>query len=163
MDIQPIQILLQIVNFGLVVFILIKFLYRPIAKVLETRSEKIKEGLEAAEISIAEKDKLDNQIKTELAKARKEAAKIIAEAKKQADIESAATIAAAKELAKRAADNEKTVYDGLLIEARLKAENELKELVTVTTAKVLKNGLTEADQHRIIDSQLKMLGEITFN
>lgn len=163
MDIQPIQMLLQVVNFGLVVFILMKFLYRPISKVLEARSEKIKEGLDAAEKNIAEKDKLDSQVKTEIGKARKDAAKIIADAKKQAEIEAANIVAKAKEQAKKVADNEKTAFDSLLTEARTKAEKELKELVTKTTAQVLKNGLTEADQHRIIDSQTKMLKEIKFN
>lgn len=157
------QILFQLINFGLIAFVLIKFLYHPIAKVLEARSAKIKEGMDAAEKNIAEKDKLDIQIKAEVAKARKEATKIVADAKKQAETEAAAIITAAKEQAKKVSENEKIMLDGLLTEARTKAEKDLKALVAATTAQVLKNGLSEADQHRIIESQLKMIKEIKFN
>lgn len=162
MEIEPIQILLQIINFGLVAFVLVKFLYNPIAKVLEERSEKIKDGLDAAENNIAEKDKMDTTIKAEIAKARKEAVKIVADAKKQAESEAASIISTAKEQAKKAGESEKAAFDTMLAEAKSVAEKELKQLVVATTASVLKDGLSEADHKRIIDSQIKRIKEIKF-
>ena len=162
MEIQPIQILLQMVNFGLVVFVLVKFLYNPISKVLEARSEKIKEGMDSAEKNIAEKQKLDSLIKTELAKARKDAAKLLSDTKKQAETEAQEIISTAKAQAKKAASNEQESFDTMLAEAKQKAEKEIKQLVTATTAQVLKNGLTEAEQHKIIESQIKLLKEVKF-
>jgi len=161
-EIKWLQILFQIINFGLIAFVLIKFLYHPISKVLETRSEKIKEGLDAAEKNIAEKEKMDILVKAEIAKARKEAVKIVADAKKQAETEAVAIIATAKEQAKKAGESEKTAYDSMIAEAKIAAEKDLKNLVTATTAEVLKNGLTEADQRRVIDSQIKLLKNVTF-
>ncbi len=162
MEIEPIQILLQIINFGLVAFLLMKFLYKPVAKVLEERAEKIKDGMDAAEKNLAEKDKLDVHIKSEIAKARKDAAKIISDSKKQAETEAAAIIATAKEQAKKAGDSEKAAYDSMIAKAKIAAESDLKNLVCATTAKVLKNGLSETDQQRIIDSQIKLIKEIKF-
>lgn len=162
MEIEPIQILLQVINFGIVAFVLVKFLYHPIAKVLEERSEKIKEGLDAAEKNVAEKDKMDANVKNEIAKARKEAAKILADAKKQAETEAVSIIAAAKEQAKKTGESEKAAFDTMIVEAKNTAEKDLKQLVVATTAQVLKNGLSEADQHRIIDSQIKRIKEVKF-
>jgi F-type H+-transporting ATPase subunit b len=163
MEILPIQVLLQAVNFGLVLFILVKFLYKPIANVLEARSQKIKEGIDAAEANVADREKMETTIKNEVAKAKKEAAKIIADAKKVADEQAAEIIAKAKREAKAAADNEKVAFDSMLLEARAKAQVDLKNLVTMTTAQVLQGGLSEADQHKIIESQLKTLKQATFN
>lgn len=162
MDIQPIQILLQIINFGLVTFILMKFLYRPIAKVLESRSEKIKLGMDAAEKNLSERNKLEAQIKTELAVARKQANKIVEDAKKQAQIEAESIIAQAKEQAKKVAENELAAAKGMIADSMKKAEADIKKLVTATTAKVLANGLSEADQHKIIQSQIKLLETVKF-
>ncbi len=162
MEIEPIQILLQVINFGLVAFVLVKFLYHPIAKVLEERAERIKDGLDAAEKNMAEKDKMDTAVKAEITKARKEAAKILADAKKQAETEAASIVAAAKEQAKKAGASEKASFDTMLVEAKSAAEKDLKQLVTATTAQVLKDGLSEADQRRIIDSQIKRIKEVSF-
>jgi len=162
MEIQPIQILLQIINFGLVAFFLIKFLYRPIAKVLEARTEKIKQGMDAAEKNIADQSKLEAYVKSEQAKARKDAQKILTDAKKQAEEEAAQIIATAKEQAKKASATEAEAGASLIVEAQKKAEQNLKQLVAATTAKVLEAGLSEADQRKIIDSQINQLKTIKF-
>lgn len=162
MEIQPIQVLLQIINFGLVAFVLMKLLYKPVAKVLESRTEKIKQGMDAAEKNIADQSKLDAQVKSEQVKARKDAQKILSDAKKQADTEAAEIIAKAKELAKKSASAEIEAGNNIIVEAQKKAEQNLKQLVTATTAKVLEGGLSEADQHKIIDSQISQLQKIKF-
>lgn len=47
--INPLLLLAQVVNFFLLLFILKKFLYKPILKVLEERKKKIEESLKNAE------------------------------------------------------------------------------------------------------------------
>ncbi len=163
MDIQPMQILLQLINFGLVVFVLMKLLYKPVSKVLEARSEKIKQGMDAAEKNIAEQKKMETQVKAELTKARKEAQKILSDAKKQADIESAAIVAKAKEQAQKTTSAELEAGQSMIKEAQAKAALQIKEMVTATTAKILGDSLTAADQKRIIDSQIKQLKDIKFS
>lgn len=162
MEIQPIQILLQIINFGVIAFFLVKFLYQPIAKVLEVRSEKIKLGMDAAEKNLADRNKLEAQIKAEQTKVRKEAAKILAEAKKQAEAEAFDIIAKAKDQAKKVAAAETESAASIVAESMKKAEANIKQLVTATTAKVLQNGLSQADQHKIIASQIKQIEAVKF-
>ena len=163
MEIQWMQILFQIINFGLIMFVLVKFLYHPVSRVLEERSEKIKAGMLAAEKNLAEKAKFEVEVKAEIAKAKKEGSQIIAESKKKADEEAAAIIATAREQAKKLADNERQATESMIQEAKAKAQADLKNLVAATTAQVLKAGLSETDQHKIIESQSKLLKDIKFS
>lgn len=78
-------LLAQAVNFFILLFILKKFLYKPMLKFLRERREAIETGLkksEAAEQQFKEMRKLQA---TELAKTRKEAQQIVDEAKKRAE------------------------------------------------------------------------------
>lgn len=77
MEINLFQILFQVINFAILLFLLRKFLYRPILKILEQRAKKIHEGLEAAEKSIEEREKLDKEQRKVLIEAEKNANKIM--------------------------------------------------------------------------------------
>lgn len=74
----------QIVNFLIVLFILKKFLYKPVLLTLQKRQAAIKEGLEKAEEA---RQKLEQVVEDEraiLKQAQKESIKIIEDAKDQA-------------------------------------------------------------------------------
>ncbi len=73
----------QVVNFFLLLFILKRFLYKPILKVLEERKKKIEESLKNAEE--IEKRLLETEEEKEkvLAKAANEAQKLLDETKKE--------------------------------------------------------------------------------
>lgn len=80
---EPILFLAQIVNFLIIFFLLKRFLYQPMLKILEDRKRTISDGLRHAE----EADKrLQETIEKEekiLKKAQEEARKLIEEAKQQ--------------------------------------------------------------------------------
>lgn len=111
LGINPVQILAQIVNFGILLFVLNKFLYKPALKALRTRRSTIEESLKKAE-EIAEKEVLmhkemqahekstllaahklkqtttreaEQEAKTILKNAQKDAEKIKSEAQKEAE------------------------------------------------------------------------------
>ena len=84
MEIHFDQILLQLINFGIVLFVLVKFLYKPVLKILDQRSEKIDAGLAAAEKNLEEQAKVEELKKKQLTQAEKQASKIIEEAKLEA-------------------------------------------------------------------------------
>ncbi|MCL4338932.1 hypothetical protein M1271_04545, partial [Patescibacteria group bacterium] len=61
LGVEPFQLLTQLFNFFLMVFILTKFLYKPITKKLEERKKKIEEGLEYADRMKSEMEKSDKK------------------------------------------------------------------------------------------------------
>lgn len=80
---DPILLTAQIVNFLVVLFILRKFLYKPILTTLEKRKNLIKEGLKNAEDATINLERIQEKEKRVLRVAQEQARKIIAEAKKE--------------------------------------------------------------------------------
>jgi F-type H+-transporting ATPase subunit b len=74
----------QIVNFLLLMFILRMVLYRPMLNMLETRREKIRESLSAAEKARAEAANRSRENEEIIAQARRQAQDIIRQAEERA-------------------------------------------------------------------------------
>lgn len=74
----------QLINFLILVFILYKFLYKPVLGLLENRKEKIEKGLRDAERLGVELEKTKELQAEEIKKAKQEARGIVEEAEKRA-------------------------------------------------------------------------------
>ena len=74
------QLIAQIVNFFVLLFILRLVAYKPILKMLDERKQRIAEGLNAAEIARAEAAAAQANIQGQLETARKEGQEIVANA-----------------------------------------------------------------------------------
>jgi F-type H+-transporting ATPase subunit b len=117
-------ILLQVVNFGLLMAVLTYFLYKPVLKVLKEREEKIAKGIEDAKAAEAA-----------LASAEEEKKGITSAANKEAE---AMTV--------RAAEHAEGKADQIITDAQKKAEQVIKDAGdrgSEMKAQVLKE--TEAD------------------
>ncbi len=96
MDIQLPQIIFQIINFSVVMGALTYLLYRPIQKIMDERVDKIREGQEAAQAAIAEKENLA-EFKAKIEReAERKAAAVVSEAVKKADKQRQAILEKAK-------------------------------------------------------------------
>lgn len=78
-------LLAQAINFFILLFLLKKFLYKPMLKFLRERKEAIEEGLRKSELAEQKFQKMRGVQAKELAKTRTEAQKIIDEAKKRGE------------------------------------------------------------------------------
>lgn len=78
-------LLAQIVNFCVLLFLLKKFLYKPMIKFLRERREAIEQGVERSEIAKKQFKEFREMQAQELAKTREEAHKVIEEAKRRAE------------------------------------------------------------------------------
>jgi F-type H+-transporting ATPase subunit b len=74
------QLIAQVVNFFVLLFILRLVAYKPILKMLDERKQRIAEGLNAAEIARAEAASAQANIQAQLDTARKEGQEIVANA-----------------------------------------------------------------------------------
>jgi F-type H+-transporting ATPase subunit b len=147
----------QVISFCVVAFLLHRFAYKPILKVLEERRQKIAEGLANAE-----------KIKQELASAQAKSQELINQAGAQANkIIEEARAAAAKvteqETQKAVATAQDIIAKARLANeaelARMKAElrREVGRLVVATTAKVTGKILTADDQSRLAEETNRQL------
>jgi len=154
MDIQLAQIIFQIINFGLVLFFLTRFIYKPVLKLLNERKAKVAEAAKASNEILREKEDLEKVKADALLKANQNAKKIETEIKNEAQ-------KSAKELI------EKNKKDLSLKEAKfadelakLKKEKlqsmdkELKQAVIVMAEKVLGESIDAKKHQKLIDSQI---------
>jgi F-type H+-transporting ATPase subunit b len=79
--IEPRQLLMQLINFLIMVVVLTKLLYKPIIKMLDERKKKIEDALKDAEKVSLESEKSDKKRLEIISKAKVEAKEIIGEAK----------------------------------------------------------------------------------
>lgn len=157
-DFSPGLFIMQSVLMLAVIFLMVKFAWKPIVSALDEREEGIKNALEAAEKAKQEmesisssNEKLFNQAREErdamLKEAREMKAKMIAEAEANAEAEAAKIIASAKE----AIDVEKK-------EALAELKAEVAQLSISVAEKLLKEELSDAKKDASFVNGL--LGEV---
>lgn len=160
MKIEASQILLQIVNFAILLFVLTKFLYRPLLKIMENRSKKIQEGLEAAEKSLEEQAKAQEKKMHIITAAEKKATVLLDEARRDAQRASKDIIAAARKEARESGEKEYKILKGKIQEEENRVRQNIASLVTKTTESVLEQSLTPKAHKQIIKKQIKQLGSL---
>jgi len=142
-------LLSQTVSFSLVFFVLWRFAYRPIFAMLETRREKIAEGLANAEKIKAELAHTEAERKRILAQAGDQANAMIEQARAAAvrvrEVETQKAIAAAEQIVVKAREATLQDHDRMLAELK----REVGRLVVQTTATVTGKVLTPEDQKRL--------------
>ena len=142
-------LLAQTVSFSLVFFVLWRFAYRPIFAMLETRREKIAEGLANAEKIKAELAHTEAERKRILAQAGDQANAMIEQARAAAvrvrEVETQKAIAAAEQIVVKAREATLQDHDRMLAELK----REVGRLVVQTTATVTGKVLTPEDQKRL--------------
>src|SRR3990167_3215932 len=83
--IQPTLLFAQIVNFLIILFLLKKFFYKPIVKLLEDRKKKIEESLKNADLIEERLKKTEEKSAQIIEEARRNSQNLISESKKEAD------------------------------------------------------------------------------
>jgi F-type H+-transporting ATPase subunit b len=144
----------QVINFFLVVFVLKKFAFGPIQKMLEQRRARIAEGEE--KLKRIEKQLADSEATTAaaIAKANEEAVRLINEAKEGAhafsEQKAQEAIAQAQQILAKAEAAAKADRDRLSADLK----REFGRLVAATTAQVTGKVLSADDQKRINEDAL---------
>lgn len=155
--IQPLLLAAQVVNFLILLFLLNKFLYKPILKVLAERKEKIAQSLKDVAKIEATLLKTEEEEQKRLAIATTEAQDLINSATKSAE----QIIIEARE--KATIDMENILVRGQeeLRQEKEKMQQEIKEelagLITLGLEKISGKVLNKKDQERLIRDSVKGL------
>lgn len=144
-------LLTYIVHFLLLVFLLHRFVYRPVLNMLAERRRRIEEGLKAAELAREEAARQRAELEKQLEEERRKAQERVAAATRQAEQLREQILAEARAEAER-----------ILAEAREQAQQErerilhdarrqIAELSLLVAQKVVGESLDEQKQHQIIE------------
>lgn len=153
------KLIAQTVNFAIILFILWKFAYRPVLKVLEERRQKVAEAMINAQKAREELSRTEAQRQAVLAQTNAEANKLIEEARAAAaqvrEQETQKAIREAEQIVSKA--REAAALERVRMLADVKRE--LGRLVVATTSKVTGKVLTPDDQRRLADESTRVLAE----
>lgn len=159
--IEPFYLFAQIVNFLVLLYLLKRFLYKPILEMLKKREEKIREGLAAGVRGEELLVKAKTEEKEILQKAGEEAGMLIEETKER-------VTKLEQELLERAKGESEAMLKRARVqieqEERLK-EKELEQKVVKVATNMLERALpkilTREDQLRIIESSERLLRKVS--
>jgi F-type H+-transporting ATPase subunit b len=84
-DINLVGLVFQVINFLLLLYLLNRFLFKPLLARMDERSTKIEKGLEDAEAAARDRELARQEREAAVAEARKEAAEMVARANKIAE------------------------------------------------------------------------------
>lgn len=150
----------QVVNFGIVLFLLTYFLYRPLLDLLDKRRERIKKSMDDAARIEQQMQEFEQLRAEELKKLDRESGEYLERMRRKAD-----------ELQEQIAAAAKKEADDILAHARRRAEDERRQLfeevmktvnviVLRMTEKILEREFSPEDQKRLLAAMQKELPSI---
>lgn len=150
-------VLAQIVNFFILFYVLKKFAYGPILKILEQRSDRIEKGLKDAEKSSKKLKEIEEQEKKVITVAKKEAQRIITAAEQSAltvkkDIEDASRLKVEEMLqdARKKIEEDKNKMVG-------EVKKEISELLILAVEKIIGEKLDANKDKELIKKTINEL------
>lgn len=155
--IEPLLLVAQICNFLILLFILKRFLYKPVLTMLKKRQERIQEGLAQGARGEELLVKAKEEEKVILAKASEEAGLLLAETKQRAVKMEEDLLSQTKEESEQMIAHARTQIE----EERQQVERELEKEAAHSAIRVLEGilpkVLTREDQVRILETGEKLL------
>ena len=157
--VHPFWVLVSIVNFLVLLYVLRTFMWGPIARTLDARATKLREGLQMAEEAKAERQRMQVEVERLLGEARREASanaeRITTAAESAAgDIRDQARAEADRIREKGRADAQQ-LHDQAL--AQLRAE--VAGMVVLATSRLLGREIDPAKHRELIEASLAEAGK----
>lgn len=147
--VHPFWVIVSIVNFLVLLYVLRRFMWGPIMATLDRRAAKIREGIELTESARKEREQLKQEVETQLAQARREAAAIAERTTKAAEAAAADIRVQAKAEADRIREKGRADAQQLHDQALAQLRSELASMVVLAAGRVLGREIS-ADQHRAL-------------
>lgn len=146
-----------LITFGISVFILWKYAFGPLQRIIDERRAGIQSSMDLAEETRVEAARLLEEYKATLAKVRSEAEEILERSRTTGEHAKAEILAEARAQSERvlAQAHEQIERDTRAALRELKGQ--IADLTAMATEKVTVRSLTEADQARLIDEALAEL------
>lgn len=153
--IVPSTFILTILNLFIQMFLMKKFLFKPIRRVLEERQKRADQNIRAAEQEKAEAEAVKAEYTKNMERARAEAAGILERAKQDASQQADALLASAR----TEAQSLKTKAENDIRQEKKRVLNEAKDeiggLAMDIAGRVVEREIHEADHRALIDDFLQ--------
>jgi F-type H+-transporting ATPase subunit b len=156
-DPNPGLMIWTIICFALAFFVLRKYAFGPIQRVIDERRKRILEALEEAERSRGEARRLLEEHRALLGRARTDAEEILAEGRKVADAQRVRMKDEIEAERQRRLEETSRQIEAETRRALEQIRAEVADLTLLATAKVTGKALDETDHRRLIDEAISEL------
>jgi F-type H+-transporting ATPase subunit b len=146
-----------LITFTIAVFVLVRFAFGPIQRLLDERRQTVQDSLNMAEETRAEAHRLLEEYRATLAKVRAEAEEILERSRTTGEHAKAEIMAAAKVQSERVLTQAHEQIERDTRAALRELKGHIAELTALATEKVAAGSLSAADQQRLIDEALAEL------
>jgi F-type H+-transporting ATPase subunit b len=152
------SLIIQMINFAILLFVLHRLLYKPLMATMEERSNAIKKSLDEAQAARAEATRQQEENAARLKAAYAEAAAIHDQARKEAAEEHRRLVEAARAESQRMMESAKAQLDADVRRAREDLRREVSEIAVAVAEKLVRKSLRDEDHRRIVDDAIASIG-----
>ena len=153
-------LLIQALNFGLLLAVLWRFLYRPLLAKMQERTEAIRKSLDEAQAARAEAQRERESHAAKIQAAYAEAQAIRATALKEAAEEQRRLVEAARGEAARLVESAKAELEQDVRRARQELRREVSDLAINVAEQLIKKSLHDEDHRRIVEDAIARMHQV---
>jgi F-type H+-transporting ATPase subunit b len=159
-QVTPGLMIWTIVCFGITYFVLRKYAFGPIQKLIDARRDRIEQAIHEADNARAEARNLLEEHKKLIGQAKSEAEEILSEARRVGDAQRERVRVETEEDRQRRLEETRRQIDQAAAQALGQIREEVGQLSLLAAEKITRKSLTSDDQQRLID---EALSEIDFS
>ena len=152
------SLIVQGINFVILLFILQRLLYRPFLAKMAERTQAIQKSLDEAQAARAQATRQQEENEARLRAAHAEAAAIRAQALKEAAEEQRRLVEAARAESQRLVESAKAQMDTDVRRAREELRREVADIATAVAEKLVRRSLRDEDHRRIVAEAISKVG-----
>jgi F-type H+-transporting ATPase subunit b len=158
---HPVALLIQCINFAILIFIIVKFGKKPFKEYLKNRHETVKERIEEAERLLKEAQGVKALYVEKLSKLPEEIEAFRAHVLKEAETERTKILAEAQDLALRIREQARLAYEQEMRETLSRVRAEVAAHTIETAEEVVRERFTKDDHDRMVEDFIKNVGSAT--
>lgn len=156
-------LLVELASFLILLFVLGKFLFKPITKLLENRSEQIKKTFDTIEAEKQDIEKIKQDYQNQLTELSKKAGEIVQQATKEGDIQRQEIIAQSQKEANKLLERAEAVIEKEKEKAILELKTQVADLSILAASKVLERSIDESMAYQLVDEFIEGMDEETLH
>jgi F-type H+-transporting ATPase subunit b len=148
------KLLFQVINFLLLLYLLNRFLFKPVLARLDERSARISKGLEDAEVAARDRELARAEREAAVSEARKEAADLLANANKIAADTRDEILTKAREDAEKVSQRAQEEITAEKDKAMAELRTHVADLALEAATKLIRSDMNATTQRRLVEEFL---------
>jgi F-type H+-transporting ATPase subunit b len=153
------SMILQVINLLILLFVLQKFLFKPLTQFLAKRAGGIKQSLDEARKAREAAAKMQEDFRAQVAATQREAAALREQVEREVEEERQRLLRASREEAQRLLTEAREVIEQETRRARAQLREDAVNLSVAVAERLLERSITSEDQRRLAEKYVREVGE----